>query len=268
VSSLTQPFCLIAVLALLAGISGCTAVPANTVDATTFVASPAVATAGGSTSTGTSRVKTAAGTSASAGSVSVDPATTSSSTADDYRIEPLDVIEVDVFQVPDLSKTVQVSANGLISLPLIGQVTAGGKTTHELETAVAAALGAKYLQSPEVSVAIKDAAGQRITVEGAVQHPGIFPTAGQTSLMQAIALSGGLNEIADSKAVMVFRNVAGKRQAAVFDYQAIRTGHVDDPPLRGGDIVAVDESGSKAAWRSLRETIGVANLFVPVVGAL
>lgn len=181
----------------------------------------------------------------------------------DYTISPMDVIEVDVFKTPDLNKTVQVDASGMVTLPLIGDVQAGGKTTHQLETEVAAKLGAKYLQSPEVSVYVKDAQSQRITVEGAVGHPGIFPTTGRTSLMQAIALSGGLSDVADPN-VLVFRQVNGKRQGAKFDYKAIRTGKMDDPILQGGDVVAVDESGAKATMRNLRDTIGVFNLFTPL----
>jgi polysaccharide export outer membrane protein len=265
-----RPLGAFVVLALSAAIAGCSAGPPAAVDSATFSAAAAVqtATTAGPTPAATAASATTAAIPVSATSFAAATSATSTGKDADYRIEPLDLIEVDVFQVPDLNKTVQVGANGQVSLPLIGEVMAGGKTTHELESAVAAALGAKYLQSPEVSVSIKDAMGQRITVEGSVQHPGIFPTTGQTSLMQVIALAGGLNDIADSKAVIVFRTVGGKRQAAAFDYKAIRTGHLDDPTLRGGDIVAVDESGSKAAWRNIRESLGVANLFVPLAGAL
>jgi polysaccharide biosynthesis/export protein len=182
----------------------------------------------------------------------------------DYHIAALDMLEVSVFQAPELSKTVRVAADGRISLPLIGEVMASGKSAHQLETEVASKLGAKYLQSPEVSVFVKDAVSQRVTVEGAVAKPGIYPLTGETTLMQVIVLSGGLNEIADNKAIVVFRNTGGKRQAAVFDYKAIRKGTIDDPVMQGGDIVAVDQSGAKAAMRSLRETIGVLNLFTPL----
>jgi polysaccharide biosynthesis/export protein len=192
-----------------------------------------------------------------------NPASTPDDTSE-YRIAALDMLQVSVFQVPDLSKTVRVATNGTITLPLVGEVVAAGKSANQLGTEIAGKLGAKYLQSPQVTVFVSDAVSQRITVEGAVTKPGIYPTTGPTTLMQVIALSGGLDEIADSRAIVVFRNVAGKRKAAMFDYTAIRAGKVDDPIIQGGDIVAVDQSGAKAALKNLRDTIGVFNLFTPL----
>lgn len=183
----------------------------------------------------------------------------------DYRIGPLDVLDVSVFQVPDLTKTVQVSASGLITLPLIGSVKAAGKTTGTLEKEIASQLGAKYLQSPQVSVAIKEATSQRVTVEGAVGKPGVYPIVGQTTLLQTIAQAGGLDRVADKRGVVVFRNIDGKRNAAKFDYAAIRDGKNEDPVLVGGDIVVVDESGSKAALRTIRETMSVFGMFSPFI---
>ena len=111
---------------------------------------------------------------------------------EDYRISPSDVVEVSVFGVADLTRTVQVSTNGAISLPLIKTVQAAGKTASELELIIAAKLEATYLQSPQVSVFVKEYTSQRITVDGAVNKPGIFPTTGQLSLLQSIALAGAL----------------------------------------------------------------------------
>ena len=143
----------------------------------------------------------------------------------DYRIGPLDMLEISVFQVPDLSKTVQVNSGGQIALPLIGTVVAGGKTVGELETEISNKLQASYLQSPQVSVFVKEATSQRVTVDGAVANPGIVPLTGQTTLLQTIAVSGGMVPGADPS-VMVFRNVQGKRMAAKFDMKAIRQGRL------------------------------------------
>lgn len=192
-----------------------------------------------------------------------DPAPTA--TSSDYKIGALDVLDVSVFQVPDLSKTVQVSSSGTIVLPLIGQVVAAGKTVDELQAEIAAKLGAKYLQNPQVSVFVKDAQSQRITVEGAVSKPGIYTTGGQTTLMQGIALAGGLGELADTKGVVVLRQVNGKREAAKFDFEAVQAGTVNDPVLRGGDVVVVDQSGAKTAWRDIRAAIPVFGLFTPLL---
>ena len=184
--------------------------------------------------------------------------------ASDYRIGPLDLLEVSVFQVPDLNKTVQVSSSGTIVLPLVGTIAARGKTADQLQADIGAKLGAKYLQNPQVSVFVKEAQSQRVTIEGAVNKPGIYMTSGRTTLLQGIALAGGLSEIAE-KGVVVFRQVGSKRQAAKFDFKAIHAGTTDDPVLQGGDIVAVDQSGMKATLRDLRATVPVFGVFSPLL---
>jgi polysaccharide export outer membrane protein len=205
-----------------------------------------------------------------AGFVATDAVTTgatqpAASASDDYRIGPLDMLDVSVFQVPDLSKTVQVTSNGEITLPLIGTVQAGGKTIAELTADITKKYGASYLQSPQVSVLVRDALSQRITVEGAVTKPGVYPTSGPTTLLQTIAIAGGLTEIADAHGVVVFRQVAGKRHAAKFDFAAIRAGTADDPTLQGGDTVVVDDSGLKTTMRNIRQAIPVFGLFTPML---
>jgi polysaccharide biosynthesis/export protein len=177
------------------------------------------------------------------------------------RVGPLDLIEVSVFQVPDLSKTVKVSASGEVALPLIGTVQAGGKTVSELEAEIAARLEEKYLQSAQVSVFIREATSQQVTVDGAVEKPGIMPLSGQTTLLQTIAMSGGLAKGADPRGILVFRTVDQKRMAAKFDLVAIRAGTAEDPVLYGGDVVVVDSSGIRSALGSVRENIPVFGLF-------
>src|SRR6185312_11872985 len=113
------------------------------------------------------------------------------------RIGPLDLLEVSVFRVPELSKTVKVTASGEIEMPLIGTVHAGGKTVAELETEIKTKLEAKYLQSAQVSVFVKEANSQQVTVDGAVTKPGLVVLNGQTTLLQTIAMSGGLAKGAD-----------------------------------------------------------------------
>jgi polysaccharide export outer membrane protein len=199
------------------------------------------------------------------GAVGPVAAVASPGAGDDYRIAPLDVLEISVFQVPDLGGTVQVSASGDIDMPLIGAVPASGKTLSELKAELTKDLGDKYLQAPDVSVSIKDAMSQRITVEGAVNKPGVYPTSGPTTLMQVVALAGGLAEIADPNGVVVFRDVGGKRKAAVFNYKAIRAGKADDPVIAGGDVVAVDESGLKSALRNVRASLPIFGMFAPLL---
>lgn len=180
---------------------------------------------------------------------------------EDYRISPSDVLEVSVFGVDDLTRTVQVSSNGAISLPLIKMVPAAGKTASELEHIIAVKLEASYLQSPQVSVFVKEYTSQRITVDGAVNKPGIFPTTGQLSLLQSIALAEGLNNVADPTGILVFRTVGNQRMAARFDLKKIRTGKSQDPMLIAGDIVMVDESAGRTTLRDIREAVPLTGLF-------
>jgi polysaccharide biosynthesis/export protein len=180
---------------------------------------------------------------------------------DDYKISPLDVIEVSVFGVKDLDRTVQVSSTGMISLPLIKQVQAGGKTQAQLEREIAAKLEAGYLQSPQVSVFVKEYNSQRITVDGAVKKPGIFPTTGKVSLLQVIALAEGLNEVADTSGILLFRTVNDKRQVARFDLKQVRSGKMADPILQAGDIVMVDESSTRTTLRDIKDVMPLSGLF-------
>jgi polysaccharide export outer membrane protein len=183
----------------------------------------------------------------------------------DYRLAPLDTLDISVFQVPDLSQTVQISSTGEITLPLIGPVQAAGRTVAELQQDIAAKLGAKYLQSPQVTVFVKDYTSQRYTVDGSVTKPGIYPMSGQTTLIQAIAMAGGLDRVADPSGIVVFRQNGPKKTAAVFNMTQIRAGKADDPQILAGDVIVVDQSGLKAALRGVRESVGVAGLFVPLL---
>jgi polysaccharide export outer membrane protein len=181
----------------------------------------------------------------------------------DYRLAPLDVVEISVFQVPDLTKTVEINARGEIALPLIGTVQAGGRTASELETEIATKLARDYLQSPQVSVFVKEYRSQKVTVEGAVNSPGVYEIPGQSSLLQVLAMAKGLDRIGDPNGVIVFRNQEGQRMAAVFDVELIRKGQQDDPTIIAGDTVVVDESQGRAMWRNLRESAGIAAVFRP-----
>jgi len=182
--------------------------------------------------------------------------------ASDYRIGAHDLLAISVFGVEELNKEVRVNSNGQVSLPLIGGVMAGGKTISELE----ADLGKKYadgfLQNPQVTVFVKEFTSQRITLEGAFNKPGIYPITGRTSLLQAIAMGGGVDDrVADLGGIVVMRNVGGRRMAAVYDLRQVRRGVTEDPQLFGDDIVVVEQSGSKTMFRRFIESIPVLGVF-------
>ncbi len=173
----------------------------------------------------------------------------------DYRIGPLDLLEVKVFQVKDMDREVRVNTSGYISMPLIGAVQAGGKTVQELEGEIAEKLSKAYLQNPQVSVFVKEFTSQRITVEGAVNKPGIYPITGRTTLLQAVALCEGLDPLADARSVVVFRTIEGQRMAALFDLVLIRSGDADDPRVYGDDMIVIEKSGARSAIKSVTDTL-------------
>lgn len=172
--------------------------------------------------------------------------------AHDYRMGPLDVLTVTVFQVEDLSfEELPVNPAGNIQLPLIGTVRAQGLTTDELATEIERRLAVRYLRNPEVSVFVREAVSQKVTVDGAVTEPGVFEMRGRTTLMQAVAMAKGPTRTAALDRVVVFRNVDGQRMAARFSLRDIRSGELQDPVLLGEDIVVVDNSFTSAAMRDL-----------------
>lgn len=179
----------------------------------------------------------------------------------DYRIGAQDLLEISVFGIDDLSRTVRVNSNGQISLPLIGGVMAGGKTIPELEKAIGDKLENGYLQDPQVTVFVKEFTSQRVTLEGALKKPGIYPLTGKTSLLQAIAMAEGLDELADLGGVVIFRQVDGKRMGAVFDLAKVRTGQAPDPQVYGDDVIVVEQSGSKSAFRRFIQSVPAIGLF-------
>ena len=180
----------------------------------------------------------------------------------DYRIGAQDLLEISVFGIDDLSRTVRVNSNGQVSLPLIGGVMAGGKTIPELEKAIGAELEKGYLQNPQVTVFIKEFTSQRVTLEGALNKPGIYPITGKTTLLQAIAMAQGVDDkVADLGGVVLFRQVDGKRMGAVFDLAQVRAGTMADPQIYGDDIIVVEQSGSKTAFRRFIESVPVIGIF-------
>jgi polysaccharide export outer membrane protein len=175
-------------------------------------------------------------------------------TLSDYRISPQDVLEINVFGFPNLSRTVQVDGAGRISFPFIGAVVAGGRTVGEFEADLASNLGAKYLQSPQISVFIKESVGLRITLEGAVKKPGVYALKGKTTLLQALAMGEGINDIGDFSVTLI-RVSNHNRVSAKYDISAIRAGRAADPLVYGGDTIVVDESVARTGVQVLKSAI-------------
>lgn len=180
-----------------------------------------------------------------------------------YKIAPMDKLAVKVFKMDDLSGDYIVDLAGNISLPLIGEVKAANLTTAQLDEQLTQKLGSKYLEHPDVSVAIKSSTAHVITVDGAVREGGSFPVGGPVSLIQAVAMAKGTSDDANARRVAVFRTIGGQRQAAAFDLTAIRRGQAPDPQIYPGDIVVVDGSSIKAAQKQIFQSFPLLSIFRP-----
>ena len=178
-----------------------------------------------------------------------------------YKIGPADVVEVTVFRVPELTKAAQVSETGHINLPLIGELLVANKTSQDVEREVTARLGAKYLHNPQVTVMVKEYNSQRITIEGEVKKAGVYPLRGRTTLIQGIAMAGGLEQVADSSDIIVFRQNGEQKAAARFNLDAIRSGQASDPDLAPGDVVVVSSSALKSAFNNVVKVLPLAGVF-------
>ena len=185
-----------------------------------------------------------------------------------YKIGPLDVLDVSVFKVPDLSKTVQVGEDGTITYPLIGQVTAAGRTAHDLEVALKQKLGEKYLRSPQITVLVREYNSQRVTISGSVKTSGVYAIKGKTTLMQVLAMAGDVDATTASGDIVLFRTIDGQRSAARFDADSIKNGKTDDPEVLPGDVVVVDTSATKVALSNVLRVLPLATsaaVFVPLM---
>jgi len=168
----------------------------------------------------------------------------------EYRISHQDILQISVFQVNDLNNAVQVNQDGTVTLPLIGKCQVAGKTTSEAEQIIAGKLRQKYLQSPQVSVSVKTY-GKRITVSGEVKSPLVLGDDGSTTLSQGIARAGGISELANSQRVHIARSKDQHVQDEIFNLDDVQAGKATDPLLKGGDIVVVEQSGTKVAFKSV-----------------
>lgn len=174
---------------------------------------------------------------------------------EDYRIGPYDTLDISVFQVDLLSRTVQVDSTGHIQFPMIGDISVAGKTTRQAADELAAKLDQNYVRQPQVTVVVKDSASQKFTVEGAVKSSGVFPLQGHMTLLRAIAVAGGVDlDTAKQKDVVIFRMVNHQRAAGIVNLGAVGKGRVDDPPIYAGDVVVVPVSPGRRFFKDLLST--------------
>lgn len=166
-------------------------------------------------------------------------------------IGPLDTIQVDVFNIPDLSREMQVDASGRIAMPLAGTLDARGKTAEELARTIEAALRARYVRNPEVTINIRNSVSQVVTIDGQVIEPGLYPVTNQMTLTRVIASAKGLSEFARQEDVVILRTVGSRRMAGLYNIAEIRRGTYDDPPVYANDLIVVGDSPQRRLFRDV-----------------
>ena len=136
----------------------------------------------------------------------------STASADDYKLGPEDVIEVRVFELDQLNRTLRVSGDGKIELPLVGSIEVSGLTPNKVAAQIADRLRDRYVQNPQVSIFITEFKSQKISLLGAVATPAAYPLSGQRRLLQLLAEAGSLGPEAGNT-LYVFRQTEDGRSA-------------------------------------------------------
>lgn len=143
---------------------------------------------------------------------------------DHYLIGNEDVLAINVWKEPDVSRMVPVRSDGRISLPLIGEVQAAGKTPKELESEIAKGLR-DYISEPEVTVIVQETKSRRFSILGQVQRPGSYLLNGDMRVLDAIAIAGGFRDFAKVKNIRILRQqTEGKQVSLPFNYKDVVKG--------------------------------------------
>ena len=181
-----------------------------------------------------------------------------------HLIDVGDLLEVDVYQEDSLDKTVRVDSTGQILLPLIGTTPAAGRTIQGLARTLESKYRGSHLQDPEITVFIAETREPKITVDGAVENPGLYPVNEDTTLLQVIASVGGFTDLADPSRVYVFRDYFGQKLVANYSVTAIREGRIADLKIFEGDTIVSFQSNGKVALRNAGQVLGIAAVLATI----
>jgi len=169
------------------------------------------------------------------------PAAVTSAVADaDYKIGPQDVVRIDVWKEPDISRTIPVRPDGKVSLPLLNDVQASGLTAMQLAASLRESL-AKYLTSPQVTVTVTEINSRRVYITGEVVHAGALPLLPNMTVLQALSSGGGFTQFAKLKNIYVLRTEDGKQVKHPFNYKEVVKGNLAEQNilLQPGDVIVV-----------------------------
>ena len=159
---------------------------------------------------------------------------------DTYPLGPDDLLEISVWKEPELTKQLAVRPDGMISYPLIGEIKVAGLTVKQLQTEIHRRLE-KFISDANVTVILLKSQGYKVYVTGKVNKPGEFLVGRPTSVMQALALAGGLTPFAAPGSIVVLRKVGGKEEVFPFNYKTVSKGESleQNRTLLPGDVVVV-----------------------------
>jgi polysaccharide export outer membrane protein len=168
------------------------------------------------------------------------PTAQSAPSPEEFRISPGDKLRVEVYKDAQLSQSVQVRPDGKITLPLIGDIVATGRTPIELRDAIRDDFK-EYITNPTVTVIVVEAVIATAYVTGEVNHPGAVNLQGPLTVMQALALAGGLKDFADARNIRILRKGPVGMQMITFDYKEALKSVRAPVYLRPGDTVVVPD---------------------------
>jgi polysaccharide export outer membrane protein len=162
-----------------------------------------------------------------------NPPTTVVTTADkSFVIGTDDVLAVNVWKEPDISRSVPVRSDGKISLPLVGEVQATGQTPQQLEKEISARLQ-NYISEPAVTVIVQEIRSQRFNILGQVTRPGSYLLTNSVTVLDAIAMSGGFRDFAKQKSIYVLRTMPdGTQERLAFNYKEVIKGKNSDANIK------------------------------------
>src|SRR4051812_36483553 len=183
---------------------------------------------------GTSGTATAAGTT----TTTTDAA---AATNADYRLTAGDKLRIEVYKDAQLSQSLQIRPDGKVTLPLVGDVVAAGRTSVELRDAISESLK-EYISNPVVTVIVTETTPQLVYITGEVNKPGALPLAnGRMSILQALAMAGGFTDFANKKDIRVLRKTGAAMQTLKFNYKEAIDDENHREPLQliAGDTVVV-----------------------------
>jgi len=161
--------------------------------------------------------------------------------SEEYRLGSGDKLRIEVYKDPQASlESVQVRPDGKITMPLIGDIDAAGRTPADLRDAVTRSL-TEYVNNPVVTVIVLEATASTAYVIGGVNHSGVVPLQGNMTVLQALAIAGGLKDFADAKNIRILRKGPAGVKTITFNYKDAIKGSGANPYLRPGDIVVVPD---------------------------